>query len=431
MRRVLRAAKKRLKVMLRRRGLVDAQTLPVINTWNLHGAPEATPAAPRAGRAARTRIGRALRRLRPTFAIVYAGHNGARYQCGMWEPHLAASGEPYLYVTDDARAAELIRGFSTAPLILLTEPCPADLDLVLPATVRAAFYVQNSRRNRRFLKLDRLTHVWLNHGDSDKPANFKRTHADYDRIVTCGEAGIDRYAENGIDIPRDRFDVLGRPQIADIADGPRREGSPTTVLYAPTWRGIEPRNDYTSVPLAPQLITALLEREMTVIFRGHPFSAKQPGDRAAIAEAHRLLAEDRERSGRQHLWGAAAETDRSLADCVNASDAMIADVTGAVTDFLASGRPYAMMAMSEPDIGSFRSAFPISRSAYVIERSLDNLDLVLDDLLDTDPLADYRAVRRRYYLGPLNGRESAAAIADYVRRLAHAESKQHGRSPMA
>jgi hypothetical protein len=418
----LRAAKARLRAILRRRGLVDSAPLPVINTWNLNGAPEATPAAPWAGRAARARIGRALRNLRPTFAIVYAGHNGAKYQCGMWEPHLAASGEPYLYVTDDARAAALIREISTAPLILLTAPCRADLDLVLPATVRAAFYVQNSRRNRRFLKLGRLTHVWLNHGDSDKPANFKRTHADYDRIVTCGQAGIDRYADHGIEIPRERFEVLGRPQIADIAYGPRPDGSLTTVLYAPTWRGIDPRYDYTSLPLAPRLIAALLRREVTVIFRGHPFGAKQPRDRAAIAEAHRRLAEDRERTGRQHLWGAAAEVDRSLADCVNASDAMIADVTGAVTDFLASGRPYAMTAMSEPDIESFRSSFPISRSAYVIERSLDNLDLVLDDLLDTDPLAEFRAVRRRYYLGPFTGRESADAVAAYVRRLARAES---------
>jgi hypothetical protein len=392
--------------------------------WTAGGedAIEGDGAAPWAGRRARVRIGRALRTLGPTYAIVYTGHSGARYQCGMWEPHLAASGEPYLYVTDNARAAELIRELSSAPLILLTEPCPADLELVLPATVRAAFYVQNSKRNRRFLKLDRLTHVWLNHGDSDKPANYKQTHTDYDRIVTCGEAGIDRYTDHGIEISRDRFDVLGRPQTAAIADGPRPDGSPTTVLYAPTWRGIEAGVDFTSVPLAPRLITALLQREVTVIFRSHPFSAKQPEDRETIAEIHRLLTEDRVRTGRQHLWGAAAETDRSLADCINAADAMIADVSGVITDFLASGRPYAMTAISEPDIESFRSTFPISRSAYVIERSLDNLDLVLDDLLITDPLADYRGERRRYYLGPLNGQESRKAVAAYVRRLVGAES---------
>lgn len=413
----LRAATARLMSMLRRRdGRLDVEPLPVISTWNLLRAPAITPAEPRAGRAARVRLGKALRALRPTFAIVYAGHNGAQYQCRMWEPYLAASGEPYLIVTDDARAAELILQISTAPLILLAEPRRSDLELVLPKTVRAAFYVQNSKRNRRFLKLDQITHVWLNHGDSDKPANFRRTHADYDRIVTCGEAGIERYAANGIVIDRDRFDVLGRPQVGDIVDGPRPEGSPPTVLYAPTWRGISPRNDYTSVPLAPRLIGALLDRELTVIFRGHPFAARRPEDRAAIAEAHRRLAADRERTGRQHLWGSAAEQDRSLADCVNLSDAMIADVTGAVTDFLASGRPYAMVAMSEPDIESFRAAFPISRSAYVIERSLDNLDLVLDDLLVSDPLAEYRAERQKYYL-PLSGRKSAEAVAAYVRRL--------------
>lgn len=417
MERDVRAAIDRLLPRRRGDGAASGEPLPVITTWNLPGAPAATSADPRAGRTDRARLARALRTLRPTFAMPYAGHGGARYQCQMWEPYLAASGEPYLILTSDAGAADLIRQITRAPLLLVADPTPEDLDLVLPKTVRAAFYVQNSRRNRTFLDLDRLTHVWLNHGDSDKPSNFNERHAEYDRIVTSGEAGIERYAAHGVEIPRDRFDVLGRPQVGDIVAGPRPAGDPTTVLYAPTWRGAGGNDDYTSLPLAPRLIEALLDRELTVIFRGHPFSGRHAGDRTAIAEAHMMLADDREQTGRKHLWGAAAELDRSLAECINAADALISDVSGVVTDFLASGRPYAMTAMSEPDPDAFRAAFPISRSGYVIDRELAELDAVLDELLGADPLAGLRAGIRTHYLGPFHGSESAEAVADYVREL--------------
>ncbi|GAB3764356.1 CDP-glycerol glycerophosphotransferase family protein [Microlunatus parietis] len=417
MERDVRAAIGRLLPRRRGDGTASGEPLPVITSWNLPGAPAATSADPRIGRSDRARLARALRSLRPTFAMPYAGHWGARYQCQMWEPYLAASGEPYLMITTDPGAADLIRQVTRAPLLLIADPTPDDLDLVLPKTVRAAFYVQNSKRNRAFLELDRMTHVWLNHGDSDKRANANERHAEYDRVVTCGEAGIERYAAHGVQIPRNRFDVLGRPQAGDIADGPRPAGSPTTVLYAPTWRGVDPRDDHTSLPLAPRLIEALLDRELTVIFRGHPFSGRHAEDRTAIAEAHMMLAEDRDQSGRKHLWGAAAELDRSLADCINAADALISDVSGVVTDFLASGRPYAMTAMAEPDPDAFRAAFPIGRSGYVIDRELAELDGVLDELLGADPLAGRRAELRTHYLGPFHGSESAEAVADYVRDL--------------
>jgi hypothetical protein len=130
-----------------------------------------------------------------------------------------------------------------------------------------------------------------------------------------------------------------------------------------------------------------------------------------------MLADDREQTGRKHLWGAAAELDRSLAECINAADALISDVSGVVTDFLASGRPYAMTAMSEPDSDTFRATFPISRSAYVIDRDLADLDGVLDELLGADPLAGLRAEIRTHYLGPFHGSESAEAVADYGRDL--------------
>ena len=58
-----------------------------------------------------------------------------------------------------------------------------------------------------------------------------------------------------------------------------------------------------------------------------------------------LLAEDRRRTGRQHLWGPAAEQEMTIEDCFNASDAMVADVSAVVSDYLMSEKPYAIVAV--------------------------------------------------------------------------------------
>ena len=78
------------------------------------------------------------------------------------------------------------------------------LDSMVVDSLRAAFYVQGSPANTTFQRYP-LTHVWLNHGDSDKQANYNPRHATYNKLFVSGQQGIDRYAAHGIDVPPDRF----------------------------------------------------------------------------------------------------------------------------------------------------------------------------------------------------------------------------------
>ena len=93
------------------------------------------------------------------------------------------------------------------------------LDSMVVDSLRAAFYVQGSPANTTFQRYP-LTHVWLNHGDSDKQANYNPRHATYSKLFVSGQQGIDRYAAHGIEVPPDRFAVVGRPQI-ERDPGPR------------------------------------------------------------------------------------------------------------------------------------------------------------------------------------------------------------------
>ena len=208
--------------------------------------------------------------------------------------------------------------------------------------MRAAFYVQNSPANLTFQRFSQLTHVWLNHGDSDKAANYSSRHATFDKIFVSGQQGVDRYAEHGVKIRPEQFAIVGRPQIEkiEVRDQLLPADAPRTVLYAPTWHGGQPATNYSSLPLGSQIVAALLKRGVTVIFRPHPHSYRDPNHAAMARQIQRQLEDDQKATGRAHVWGDQAETAWDIPDCFNHSDALITDVSSVASDFLASGKPW-------------------------------------------------------------------------------------------
>jgi hypothetical protein len=356
-----------------------------------------------------------LRAYRPVLTMPYNGH--AAFHIGMWSPYLERTGHPFTVVTTDALAFKRVADRYTMPVIYAPKGDCRAIRAMLPKTVRAALYVF-SRDNDDFVKVRRVTHVWLHHGDSDKEASFRRKSRAYDVLVVAGQAAIDRYAAHGIHIPAEKFRVLGRPQIEDIETATTSISSveKPVVLYAPTWYAADHRYHHSSLPIGTAIVSALLARNATVIFRPHPANRRLPDAAAAITAIHELLRADAEATSRPHRWDAAA-SDPTLAELANASDAMVADVSGVVTDFMQSLKPFAMVATGDKtDI--FRARFPSSRAAYVIEWDLSTLDDALDAMLGPDPLAPIRVERRDYYLGGYEGDESARAFVRYLQSLA-------------
>jgi hypothetical protein len=361
------------------------------------------------GKTSLTALSKALARYEPAFVVYYGGEHGARYQLGMWLPYLERLGKPFVVITREAATVPTIVGLTRAPVIVpRTNSALGTLDTLVVTSMKAAFYVQGSRANLSFQRHRRLTHVWLNHGDSDKAANFSARHATYDKVLVSGQQGVERYAAHGVTIPPDRLLVVGRPQIEKIAvrDEPLPPGVPRTVLYAPTWRGGRPATDYSSLPLGERIVTALLERGTTVIFRPHPLSYADPVDVGLIRRIQQRLDADRRRTGREHVWGERAERDWEVADCLNAADGLVTDVSSVASDNLASGKPFAMVAMRSSG-EAFLAEFPMARVAYVIEKDLSTLDAALDGLHGGDPLAEQRRAYRRHCLGDQLGSHAA------------------------
>jgi CDP-glycerol glycerophosphotransferase (TagB/SpsB family) len=233
----------------------------------------------------------------------------------------------------------------------------------------------------------------------------------------AGQAAIDRYAAHGVHIPSEKFKILGRPQIEniEIATASISTVDKPVVLYAPTWYAAERKINHSSLHIGTAIVSALLARNATVIFRPHPARRKLPESAAAIAAIEQLLEADATATSLPHRWGAAA-SDPTFAELANAADAMVADVSGVVTDFMQSLKPFAMVATGDKT-DTFRARFPSSCSAYVIEWDLSTLDDALDAMLGDDPLASTRVERREYYLGGYENGESARAFVRYLQSL--------------
>ncbi|MEV7395807.1 CDP-glycerol glycerophosphotransferase family protein [Aeromicrobium sp. NPDC092404] len=367
------------------------------------------------------RVRQALEAYAPTTAMGFAGRSGGPWQLRMWEPYILRSGERCVVITLHEKYLPLILDGAnlTSPLVQLGSRGTRDLDALFVPSIKAVFYVQNAQANKGFMAHTELTHVWLNHGDSDKPANFNPRHALYDVLVVCGQAGVDRYERHGIHVAPEKFRILGRPQASGVkpARGPVAElDPPKVVFYAPTWQGLDEAVNFSSLEKGPEIVRALVQRGVKVIFRPHPLSYRWRIRRAVVKEIQAILREDKAQSGLKHVWGNLADNTWSVVDCANRSDALISDVSSVVSDFLQSEKPYAMTSM-RAGVEDFREEFSVAETAYVLLGDLSNLDEVLDDLLERDPLAVARAERKRYVLGEFVDEQSADAFAAFVRDL--------------
>ena len=179
----------------------------------------------------------AIEAYRPEFVVYFAAQTGAKYQLGMWMPYFESLGKRFIVVTRFERSNAQIAEITRAPIVLCRTL--ESLEDTLVPSLRAAFYVNNGLKNTHYVERRELTHVWLNHGDSEKPACFNPVHAIYDKIFTAGQAGVDRYARHGVHISpgevRDRRPPAGERHRRGH-DARRRRGCADGALRADVGR---------------------------------------------------------------------------------------------------------------------------------------------------------------------------------------------------
>ncbi|MGW3118976.1 hypothetical protein ACWDBW_17845 [Streptomyces sp. NPDC001107] len=91
-----------------------------------------------------------------------------------------------------------------------------------------------------------------------------------------------------------------------------------------------------------------------------------------------------------------------LYDCFNVSDAMVSDISSVVSDFIASGKPYAVTDSAGLGAEEFKRQNTAVRAAVILSNSAAELGELLDAVRDpaADALAEDRKELKEYLLGP-------------------------------
>ena len=354
--------------------------------------------------------------------IYLSGPGGTEYQLGVWGKQFEELGLKAVVVVRETTLAHKVA--SMTPLPVVGASSLSDLEVVHVPSFRVCLYVNNGTKNTHNVRYGDLTHVQLLHGDSDKPSSFNPVTAMFDKVFVAGQAGIDRYWNHGIPIPREKFEIVGRPQVADIqrAVVPRDPAKPFTVLYGPTWTGFNSDNNFGSLHAGATIVSGLVRRGWTVIFRPHPFSLRDAVSRGHIAAIEDVLRADAAASGRAHVFGEEASATMTLVDCFNASDALVSDVSSVPADYLYSEKPFVITQVGDAPLDEFLAEFALGRAAYVARTSDPASVEVALDGLGNDTMLDVRREMRTYYLGDIPRVTYAETFPAAVRALVEANA---------
>ncbi|WKX09037.2 hypothetical protein [Streptomyces sp. NL15-2K] len=131
-------------------------------------------------------------------------------------------------------------------------------------------------------------------------------------------------------------------------------------------------------------------------------SAPEPGRAEAVARATAAWEEAYWASLPEWEHQVVTDARPTLYACFNRADLLISDVSSVVSDFLASGKPYAVANTSGLTEEAFREAFPTVRAATVLTPDAAGVPGLLDAVRhpERDELAEARTELKRHLLGP-------------------------------
>jgi len=355
--------------------------------------------------------------------IAYFGEDPTRvYQLVQWLPVLEEldHDHPVALVVRGAEVARLLEVRTGLPVIL------ADGFDVLAKTydtmdASVVLYCNNSRTNFDSLIDNRMLHVHINHGESDKQSMVSNNAKAYDRVFVAGEAAVQRHRANLMEFDGSALVRIGRPQL-DVA---RRDGlessARTTVLYAPTWEGDADYNDYTSVDvLGPAIVEAILALpDVRLVYKPHP---KLTTSLTPVVAAHHaaILQRVAEAAAADPRAGHVAITEGDILAVMPACDAMVTDVSSVGLDwlYLCTDKPL-LITDRYGDADALRRDVPVARCADVVDvTNVGGLgDLLSSRLADDEHRATRESMRQHYFDDVQNGESTTrfiAAVAELV-----------------
>lgn len=360
---------------------------------------------------------------RPEVIVHLSGPETAGYQINSWLEALEALEQNVLVlIRDDELFVKM--GKTTLPVVQLTNA--GELMMLNLTPVKIALYPSNTGNNIHLLRLPYLMSAFIGHGDSDKSASNNPFSRAYDELWVAGEAGADRYRKSGLGIHESQYRHIGRPQVHEITQSPRLgEEEIPTLLYAPTWEGVNHDQEYSSVSaIGTMIISAALksDRPVRIIYKPHPFTGQRDAKYRAVHAAIVAMIDVANGSGAiKHVVVGNGAGEPSINECFNDSTAMIGDISSVVTDYLASEKPYAVFNHKSLDREAFTQLYPSAAAATIVKPDGDGIARFVEVMTQkrSDDNASARSHLAHYLLGPVEDRSIEAfqrAITTFIAR---------------
>lgn len=358
----------------------------------------------------------------PEILIYFADDSTRVYQLLQWLPVLERLDETraVAIVTREPETAEIVRT-RTELTVHEAVDFPDLIALYADLDAKVVLYCNNGMRNFQSLLNNKMLHVHINHGESDKHSMVSNNAKAYDRVFVAGEAAVLRHQLALIGFDTSRLVRVGRPQL-DLHPEPLLEPSERrTVLYAPTWSGDAEYNDYTSVDVfGPEIVEQVLSvGNVRLVYKPHPklTTSQIPAIQRNHARILRMIADAAVRDpGAGHRAICRGDILAVFPGC----DAMITDVSSVGLDwlYLQTDKPL-LITDKYDDAERLRSEVPVSRCADAIDsEAVGDLATLLADRLDHDQHRIPRVAMRHHYFDDLGVGDSTRRFIDEVDALA-------------
>jgi CDP-Glycerol:Poly(glycerophosphate) glycerophosphotransferase len=353
----------------------------------------------------------------PVPVLAYFADDPTRtYQLIQWLPvlELLDQQQPVGLVLRDHESAEILQERTRLP-ITVAATFPELTELYAELDAKVVLYCNHSVLNFQSLLNARMLHVHVNHGESDKQSMASNNAKAYDRVFVAGEAAVQRYAAELLELDTRKLVRIGRPQL-DLRPPALLEPSRRrTVLYAPTWEGDAEYNDYTSVDtLGLEIVRGILSvPDVRLVYQPHP--KVTTSETPAIRDAHRAILAAVEAAGDAHRAVTSGDILAVLPDC----DAMVTDVSSVGLDWLYLRTECPIFITDRHhDAERLRREVPVSRCADV----LDDVDAtavaaLVEARLDHDEHHLARVAMRHHYFDDVQVGESTARFIEEVAGL--------------
>jgi hypothetical protein len=290
---------------------------------------------------------KALHDFAPTVLVVWP-ETFVSSQFAIWEPYLTRSAHRIAVLARNHSGGA--RPESTIPFVCEDEDGVSLADVASIESISVILYPTVRLRFRKHINaFASCQHVFIGHGDSDKASSARARNRIFDWLFVADSEAIDRYPRGAI--PRERFVEIGAPLLDGLLASTGTEPV-KTVLYAPTWEGHDPDNDFTSIPVVAAAIRNTPSRlaGLALEFLPHPGA----GHHSSIVRESKdeLVAQ----------FGQVYRADKVAA--FNRSDGLVTDISGVLTEYLATRKPIVVI---DTDTARFRAALAQSTLHEVVE----------------------------------------------------------------